>query len=371
MTEQNDTNNTRPFWRGVGTFFKILFRLILVLLVGGLIGAGLYFGVPWVYQTVVVPVQQNTADIQALEDRFNLIENQANQETDALQERSANMEGEITEIKEALAVQEGHLATAEAEIADLTSQIATQAAEATAQAETLGDLETSIKAALDALAEQSATLNEQQTALEFLESRMTSALTEIESDLAALTEEQPSLLGRLALLQAAQDLLRARIQLAEDNAGAAQETLILAQDHLNRAAALSPEIALELQGVGARIETLDGLIETRSFRATTTLEALWADIMDLVTPTVPKSETAGAIATVEATVAEPAEEEGETGETTDEEGAETTGTVTPTPTGTPEPTETPTPTPSPTITPTQTPTQTPTSTPTPTPTPSS
>jgi chromosome segregation ATPase len=95
--------------------------------------------------------------------------------------------------------------------------------------------------------------------------------------------------GRLALLQTAQDLVKVRLLLLEENPGTARDTLDLAIAHLDQASALMSSQAETLEDVRNRMTALDDLIARRSFRARPDLEALWADVMDLVVPLTAQS----------------------------------------------------------------------------------
>ena len=68
-----------------------LFKLILFLFILGGIGAALYFGLPLVYDKYLLPVQQNTAKLAALETQ----QAQANQQLADLQTQVTNLQAQI------------------------------------------------------------------------------------------------------------------------------------------------------------------------------------------------------------------------------------------------------------------------------------
>ena len=123
------------------------------------------------------------------------------------------------------------------------------------------------------------------------------AVTDLSEQTSQVAGRAEKLEGRLALLQTAQDLLKVRLLLLEENARSAQDTLTLAIAHLEQAAELIPEQAQRLQELQGRMAGLGELIEERSFRAAPELESLWADVMDLVLPTTlpPAEERASEI----------------------------------------------------------------------------
>ena len=242
--------------RAIGSFFRFLVRLLFVLIVGAVIGLGLYYGIPWVYRSLVVPVQQNTVRMAALEQRMAQQQTRLQDENLALQERIAALEAEMTALKEKSAVQAQEIEGAAGQIVQLDSRIT--------QVE--GDLAA------------------QQKAVEALRSKLDSATVDLTRRTDQATGRIEELEGRLALLQTAQDLLKVHLLLLEENPRSARDTLALAKVHLEQAVALMPEQAEALSKLQERMTGLDPLIATSSFRAGPELESLWADVMELVLP---------------------------------------------------------------------------------------
>ncbi len=120
------------FGQRVGRFFNFLFRLLLILLVLGVIGAGLYFGLPLLYQRYILPVQENTAELQQLraqqveseraitdlQTRLTVIETQQAQQAESL----AVLDGRVSDIETGIAAHTQTLAALEKMQADLQSQ---------------------------------------------------------------------------------------------------------------------------------------------------------------------------------------------------------------------------------------------------------
>lgn len=258
MTYQQSTSGSSesPVLRAIGGFLRFLIRFIFVLIVGALVGAGLYYGVPWAYRSLVQPVQQNTVRVAALEQRMAQEQARLQDENLALQERIAALEAEMTALGEQSAVQTQDVNGNAEQIQQLESRIT----------EVEGDL----KAQQDVVAGVRSQLD-----------RGISDLSEQAAQIATQTEE---LEGRLALLQTAQDVLRVHLLLSEDNPRSARDTLTLATAHLEQATTLMPEQAATLRDLQARMAALEALIADRSFRTGPELESLWADVMDLVLP---------------------------------------------------------------------------------------
>ncbi len=354
MSNQDNRTDTRsPFARTMLVILKALVRISLVVLVAVLIGVGLYVGLPALYRATIVPIQQNAADITTLEQRMNLEESQVDRQLESARERSAELEGEIAELQETIAVQERLVSTSVAQLSTLAPGVEALQATATAQDAELADLASALDAVSEDIADHGDQLSDQQDQLESLEQALDEGLAAITEQTDTLAEEQSALMTRLALLLTAQDLVRARLMLVEDNPRAAQDALAVAIEHLTRAAASSEALTPEAAALAGRIQALDGLIAERSFRATPALESLWGDVVDLVLPPPPPgSEPLPTLPGVEVSAAELI-----TGTVTIT--PTLTVTVTPTATPTPSPTPSPTATPSPTMTPTATPTPAP------------
>ncbi len=274
---------------GFAAFLKVLFRLLLLVILGALVGAAFYFGIPLIYRATVVPVQQNTDAIRALTQRVDQAEARIATTSDTLQERTARMEGEITSLQETSSVHAGALATSDERITAAEEQLTGLDEAITAQAETLTALETDLEAAARRITDLGSRFSRQETDLEALETDLAERLELVEAQAELLTGDQEALWSSVALLQAAQDLIRVQLLLLEDNPGAARAGLEVVVAHLTRFAALLPDRAPEAAGLAARVEALDALIEERSFRTAPALEALWADIADMVLP-VPEGE---------------------------------------------------------------------------------
>ena len=317
---------------------KILLRLLVVLIFGILLGAGIYLGIPWLYRATIVPVQQHTDAIADLTQRLTQAETQSDRATGALQDRTAGLEGEIVELQETAAVQSAGVATAVARVTDLEAKVAELASVSEAQGNAQTALEKDIETATRDLRGLASDLRDQQEALKALDEAATPRLEDLEARADALALTQDDALGRLALLQAAQDLVRVQLLLIEDNVGAAGDALQIVVAHLTRYGALAPDQGTTVADLVTRVETLAPLIAERSFRATPLLEALWTDIVALALPPLPE-------------VTAPVTELGTSGTLTSTTGltatVDLTSTVGLTATQTVTPTLTPTPTPRP------------------------
>lgn len=104
---------SRPTFRQrVRRFFDFLIRLFALLIILGVIGLGLYFGLPLLYQRYIVPLDQNTAGVTELQSRqekaameladlqtkLGTIESVQNQHDRLLNELDGRVDGIETEI---------------------------------------------------------------------------------------------------------------------------------------------------------------------------------------------------------------------------------------------------------------------------------
>ncbi|MCJ7551689.1 MAG: hypothetical protein MUQ30_18615, partial [Anaerolineae bacterium] len=146
---------SRSFWRALGNVLKVLLQLTLIAIFMGALGVGLYFAIPWLYRATIVPVQNNTSDIADLSRRVDQAEVRVDQSTDALQARNADLEGELAELHETVAVQDRVLATAAAELATLVPGMDGLFVAADAQTEELDRIEQALARTHRELGDQS------------------------------------------------------------------------------------------------------------------------------------------------------------------------------------------------------------------------
>jgi hypothetical protein len=108
------------FGQRVRRFFDFLIRLISWVIILGVIGLGLYYGLPLLYQRYVVPVEQNTAGVTELQSR----QEQAEQELADLQARLETMEAAQSQNTETLTELDQRLSEIETEINARTQSLA-------------------------------------------------------------------------------------------------------------------------------------------------------------------------------------------------------------------------------------------------------
>lgn len=81
------------------SFFRALFRLILLLLVIGGIGAALYFGLPVLREQYIAPVEQNSARVSQLEEDIADVKNQLTEVNSRLDTMNTSVEAHTASIE--------------------------------------------------------------------------------------------------------------------------------------------------------------------------------------------------------------------------------------------------------------------------------
>lgn len=212
MTEQK----TKPsiFVR----FLKVIFRLILTLLFGIILGAALYFGFQFAYQELVIPTQQNATDLQNLNSRVN-------QQWDLLQEKNLELEDRLSKM-------ESDQESSSNQISELTTDIEQISADLDAyqiQQEDLATQINKIEQSIVDLVDQNKDLTAQNKDL----------ITSIE-DLEVEKKLQP-VYQDLQLFKVLLQVNRSRLFLIQNNYGLAKQELELANELLKSLLLLATE----------------------------------------------------------------------------------------------------------------------------------
>lgn len=245
--------------RASARFLAVILRLIFVIVIAVLIGVGIYYSVPWIYWRFVIPVQDSAARVQMLQRD--------------LENTRADWNTDLTEQGQRISALESDLATQRERIAALEADMGRMNEVLTAQGETLIELQST----LDGAEEATGQLGDD---VEVLYSELDTLRVEVaEPNRVAAAFER-----RLILLQAWEEILKARMHLLEDNAGNARQALAVAQANLERVIVLSPEPEAEaLIAIQERLDAADTAIEERPFVAINELEIIWRDLDTFIT----------------------------------------------------------------------------------------
>lgn len=255
----NETTQQPGCWSRLGQAIAVLLRLIFVVVIAVLIGVGIYYGVPWLYWRLVIPVQESAARIEMLQRD--------------LENTRADWNTDLTEQGQRISALESDLASQRERIAALEADIGRIDEVLTAQGETLSELQT----ALDSAEEAAGQLGDD---VEILYDE----LDTLRGEIADPNQVAAALERRLILLQAWGEILKARLHLLEDNPGNARQTLALARANLERVITLSPEPEAEaLIAIQERLDAADAAIEERPFVAINELEIIWRDLDTFIT----------------------------------------------------------------------------------------
>ena len=99
-------------------FIRALFRLIAILIVIGGIGAALYYGLPYINQKVIVPIEQNRADIRQVKADVKALQTQldeTNSRVDTLEKSIEAQTASLTKLDEIQATLERKIQTSQDE----------------------------------------------------------------------------------------------------------------------------------------------------------------------------------------------------------------------------------------------------------------
>jgi len=99
-------------------FIRALFRLIAILIVIGGIGAALYYGLPYINQKVIVPIEQNRADIRQVKADVKALQTQldeTNSRIDTLEKSIEAQTASLTKLDEIQATLERKIQTSQDE----------------------------------------------------------------------------------------------------------------------------------------------------------------------------------------------------------------------------------------------------------------
>lgn len=283
---------------GFLTFLTGLFKLIIAILFGLLIGGALYIVGSYVYQQAIVPSQNNAVALQTIQDISSEQWQQLKEKNSQLEERINTLEisqtdqtNQIDELQTALTQNQTNLETLLEDQDDLQEQV------------------TDIEETLSQISKDQKTLKEDQKTLE-------QQLVETDQN-----EDQADALKpiqiELKLLKVMQQLNRSRLLLYQNNYGLAAEELALANQALEEMKTLTNEEQLDSVLLWqARLELIDSHLPEQPDLADEDLEILWQLMTEGFPQETPVEDTSV-----------------EEGQSLQEETAQ--GTATPTPTSTP------------------------------------
>lgn len=247
MTEQKKQPS------GFVRFLKVILRLILSLVIGILLGAALYFGFQFAYQQLVIPTQQNAADLQNMQTRVN-------QQWELLQEKNK-------ELEDRLSIMESDKKNTSDDISELMAQNTQTSADLDAyliQQEDLAVQIDDINKSIVSLMDQDKTLSNQNKDLV-----ATVEGLEVDKKLQPVYQD-------LQLFKVLLQVNRSRLFLVQNNYGLAKQELTLADDLLNTLLlSATEEQENMIQLWDARLNLAIGHLPDNPILANDDLEILW------------------------------------------------------------------------------------------------
>lgn len=271
MTEQTPNSN------GIGRFFGVLLRLFFVIVIGVLIGGGIFYAVvvggPILYRTYVQPVENSIARIEStqtgqteynaflnerldgLQARIETIESQS----DGYKQTISELQSQLDDINATIGAGEGEM---QAGLDDLRQETETQIAE--------------LHTALDAVNSDVDDLDQMVGTLGSTVETAAENIVELEEQLANQDSPVAALRRELRLVQAMELLTRARMNIAGNNIGRATEDITATQELLTNLETLVPSYQTEtVAAINERVSASLELIEASPVLAADELEVAW------------------------------------------------------------------------------------------------
>ncbi len=250
---------TQPdFWsrvgRGVGRFFGLLLRLLFVVLLAIAIGAGVYFGLPALYRSLVQPVQTHSTQIQLLNNRVDNLAASVDNSQAVQDQRLTTLETAGDEERQRLGAAETGLGEAKSALTDET-------------------------ASRTALEKQVTALQSQLDAETATAQQLQAGLAELKPELAAATAGMAALQQQMTLLHLQNGLLQARLQVVYENLGDARQLLAASASELRAFIEAPKFLPAETQAaLVLRVTTAEALIQQQPTNALTELESVWSEL---------------------------------------------------------------------------------------------
>lgn len=255
-------------------FVRALVRIVLILLLAVLLGAGVYYGAPALYRRYVQPVETNLARLNDAQSRQEQANQQINQRLDELGQRLQDLELQNDSHKQTL--DEVQALLDEIERAQKSNEQAGGSLEATAIArqEEMEATLAAMRANLEQVQSEVAAINQAmgQTSLQVQE-----LVHSAEAGASPLQE----LRNELQLVKAMELLTRSRVYLVEDNLGLAQQDVSAARLLLAKMGGDVPSYQVKpLAAIIGRLDAALSNLPSRPILAAEDLEVAWQLLRD-------------------------------------------------------------------------------------------
>ena len=279
----NEQNNQPSF---LGRVLRFIGCLLIILLVIAALGAGGYFGAPYLYRQYIQPVQQHTIRLDELETILVQNEQLAVGRLDEFASRLESLEVQVDSNKEGIAAMESRLAsleTSQATQADFQSEIAGQ----------LDGLQTSIEKISSEqetlqkdLSLTNADIKDLETSVGGFQADLddtTSTVKDLEKQVQALNdsvrdqdEKLQAMQNEIQMLKVMELLTRARMFITQGNLTLARADIQQASELLADLSSQVPENQQEtLLEIIARLDEVLEIMSRSPIQAADKLEAAW------------------------------------------------------------------------------------------------
>ncbi len=204
----------------LGKLAKFTLRLLFVVVIGVLLGLGVYWGASYgiaaVNRQVFQPIRDHTRQLNDLESRYAQDYGRLNEQSQALQERIDALESQGDTTREALDALQTRLATSEALLGEMQTVLG-------GAQESLRALETQQTTFAPDITKLQSALTKLETVVGDLTETTAYIISDVEALSATVKDESPLVAVRadVKVLKAMELLTRARLQLAQDNLGTA------------------------------------------------------------------------------------------------------------------------------------------------------
>jgi chromosome segregation ATPase len=271
-------------------FLRALLSLLIIAVLAVVIGAGLYYGLPAIYERYVQPIQMDVSSLQVA---------QTDQEQAILQ-----LSGRVEDLSARINTLEVQADSDKQSIAELQTQLDNALS---VQAENLNPIQTAQAAA-------ASRLDELDRVLQSLDDQLSSLNTDVQNLGTTVAENQEQMAGldgklqiegtplenirnELKMVKAMELLTRSRLLMMANNLGLAQQDLQSASELLNGLqASLPADQQGDLAEIIARLDKASSNLPVRPLLASDDLEIAW-QLLLLGLPDQPQSSTPDVTAT--------------------------------------------------------------------------
>jgi chaperonin cofactor prefoldin len=273
MSNSDHSSESPPLGERMGiamiAFLRALLSLLIIAVLAVVIGAGLYYGLPAIYERYVQPIQMDVSSLQVA---------QTDQEQAILQ-----LSGRVEDLSARINTLEVQADSDKQSIAELQTQLDNALS---VQAENLNPIQTAQAAA-------ASRLDELDRVLQSLDDQLSSLNTDVQNLGTTVAENQEQLAGldgklqiegtplenirnELKMVKAMELLTRSRLLLVANNLGLAQQDLQSASELLNGLqASLPADQQGDLAEIIARLDKASSNLPERPLLASDDLEIAW------------------------------------------------------------------------------------------------